>query len=532
MPRPRIAMRKIREVLRLGRGEGLSPRQVGASLALPRISVRRYLERAHLAGVSWPLPEGMDDQQLERWLYAPPPPPGVTRPLPDWSEAHQELRRKDVTLQLLWLEYKEGAPDGYQYSQFCRRYREWQRHVDVVMRQEHRAGEKLFVDWPGATVPIVNPITGVITPAQIFVAVLGASNYLYAEAFPAQELAHWIAGHVHAFEFFGCVPRITVCDNLRAGVTRAHRYEPLLNATYREMAAWYGVAIMPTRAYKPRDKAKVEAGVLIVERWILARLRHRTFFSLAELNDAIRELVSWLNERPFKKLDGCRRSLFEELERPAKRALPGQRYEYADWSVAKGQHRLPHRGRPSLLLGPLPAGRRAGRGQVDGLGGGGLPAPPPGGQPPARLHSRPPHHRPRPHAGFAPAPSRMDPQPHRALGGEDRALDCRAGPRRHGVQAAPRAGLPRLPGHPSPRQALRGRAPGGGLATGAGHPGLQLPLGRIDLEDRARPPSPAHARARRPTPPPRERARRHLLPVTRRSPCSPRRLSTSSTPST
>jgi transposase len=335
MPRPRTAMRKIREVLRLHLGEGLSPRQVAASLSLPRITVRRYLERAHLAGVVWPLPEGMDDEQLERCLFAPPPPPSATRPLPDWPVVHQELRRKDVTLQLLWLEYKEGAPDGYQYSQFCRRYREWQRHLDVVMRQEHRAGEKLFVDWAGHTVPIVNSITGVITPAQLFVGVLGASNYLYAEAFPSQELAHWIAGHVHAFEAFGSVPRIVVCDNLRVGVSKAHRYEPMLNPTYQEMAAWYGVAVIPARAYKPRDKAKIEVGVLIAERWILARLRHRTFFSLAELNAAIRGLVSWLNERPFKKLDGCRRSLFEELERPVMRPLPTQRYEYADWSLAK-----------------------------------------------------------------------------------------------------------------------------------------------------------------------------------------------------
>ena len=455
MPRPRIAMRKIREVLRLGLGEGLSPRQVAASLALPRISVRRYLERAHLAGVSWPLPEGMDDQQLERWLYAPPPPPSVTRPLPEWSVVHQELRRKDVTLQLLWLEYKERAPDGYQYSQFCRRYREWQCHVDVVMRQEHRAGEKLFVDWAGATVAIVNPLTGVITPAQIFVAVLGASNYMYAEAFPSQELPYWIAGHVHAFEFFGCVPRIVVCDNLRAGVTKSHRYEPLLNATYQEMAAWYGVAVMPTRAYKPRDKAKVEVGVLIVERWILARLRHRTFFSVAELNSAIRELVTWLNERPFKKLDGCRRSHFEELERPAMRALPMERYEYADWSVAKVNIDYHIEVERHYYSVPLPAGRRAGRGQVDGLGGGDLPAPPSGRQPPARIQARPPHHRLRSHAGIAPAPSRMDPQPHRTLGREDRALDRRTGPRCHGVEAASRTGLSRLPGDSSARQALR-----------------------------------------------------------------------------
>ncbi len=335
MPRPRTAMRKIREVLRLHLGEGLSPRQVAASLSLPRITVRRYLQQAHLAGVVWPLPEGMDDEQLERRLFAPPPPPSAKRPLPDWPVVHQELRRKEVTLQLLWLEYKERAPDGYQYSQFCRRYREWQQHLDVVMRQEHRAGEKLFVDWAGRTIPVVNPSTGVITQAPLFVGVLGASNYLYAEAFPSQELPHWIAGHVHALEFLGCLPRIVVCDNLRTGVVRAHRYEPLLNATYQEMATWYGLAVIPARAYKPRDKAKVEVGVLIAERWILARLRHRTFFSLVELNAAIRELVSWLNERPFKKLEGCRRSLFEELERPVMRPLSTQRYEYADWSVAK-----------------------------------------------------------------------------------------------------------------------------------------------------------------------------------------------------
>jgi transposase len=270
MPRPRTAMRKIREVLRLGLGQGLSPRQVAASLSLPRITVRRYLERAHLADVSWPLPAELDDMQLERLLYPPTPPSGSARPQPDWSVVHHELRRKDVTLQLLWLEYRAGAPQGYEYSQFCRRYREWQRLLDVVMRQEHRAGEKLFVDWPGRTVPIVNPINGEVTLAEIFIGVLGASNYTYAEAFPSQELPHWISGHIHAFEFFGCVPRIVVCDNLRAGVTKSHRYEPLVNATYQEMAALYGVAIIPARVHKPRDKAKVEAGVLIVERWILA----------------------------------------------------------------------------------------------------------------------------------------------------------------------------------------------------------------------------------------------------------------------
>jgi transposase len=334
MPRPRSAMRKIREVLRLSLAEGLSPRQVSASLAVPRITVRRYVERARLVGLGWPLPEGMDDHSLEQRLFGPPPPPSVTRPLPDWAEVHRELRRKSVTLQLLWLEYKEREPDGYQYSQFCRRYRDWQRHLDVVMRQEHRAGEKLFVDFPGQTIAIVDPNTGVIAQAEIFVAVLGASNYTYAEAFPSQELPHWIAGHVHAFEFFGGCPLILVPDNLRAGVTRAHRYEPEVNATYLEMATHYSVAVIPARARKPRDKAKVEAGVLVVERWILASLRNRSFHSLAELNAAIREKLAWLNRRPFRKLEGSRLSLFTELERPVLRPLPSRRYEFATWKTA------------------------------------------------------------------------------------------------------------------------------------------------------------------------------------------------------
>jgi transposase len=233
------------------------------------------------------------------------------------------------------MEYKERQPAGYQYTQFCDLYRRWQRHLDVVMRQEHRAGEKLFVDFPGQTLPIVDPATGEVWRAELFVAVLGASNYTYAEALPSQALPHWIAGHVAAFEYFGGCTRIVVPDNLRSAVTRAHRYEPELNRTYEEMAAHYGAAIIPARPHKPSDKAKVEAGVLIAERWILASLRNRTFFSLAEANAAIRERLGWLNSRPFKKLPGCRRTLFEELDRPALRPLPARPYEYATWKQAK-----------------------------------------------------------------------------------------------------------------------------------------------------------------------------------------------------
>lgn len=334
MPRPRSAMRKIREVLRLSLGEKLSRRQVGAAVGLPYTTVADYLSRASRAGLSWPVPEGMDDRELEARLFVTMAPQIETRPLPDWAEVHRELRRPGVTLQLLWHEYKQGAPEGYQYSQFCRHYRLWQRHLDAVMRQEHRAGEKLFVDFAGTKIPIIDRKTGTVTQAELFVAVLGASNYTYAEALPSQELPYWIAGHVHAFEYLGGCPQIVVCDNLRSGVTRAHRYEPELNRTYQEMAAHYRVAVIPARAGKPRDKAKVEAGVLITERWIIASLRNRRFFSLAEANAAIRERLQWLNQRPFKKLPGSRLSQFEEIDRPALRPLPDRPYEFAIWKTA------------------------------------------------------------------------------------------------------------------------------------------------------------------------------------------------------
>ena len=335
MPRPRSAMRKIKEVLRLTFAEGLSRRRVGAAVGLPTTTVFDYVRRAARAGLGWPLPDELDDSALERRLLKMAERPS-SRPEPDWERVHRELRRKGVTLQLLWLEHKEQHPNGHQYSQFCRRYRLWQRQLDVVMRQEHRAGEKCFVDYAGQTVPIIDAQTGeLMMAAEIFVGVLGASNFTYAEAFPSQELPHWIAGHVHAFSFFGGSTQIVVPDNLRSGVTRAHRYEPELNRSYAEMAAHYGCVIIPARPRRPRDKAKVEQGVLLVERWILARLRDRTFFSLAELNAAIRELLVGLNHKPFKKMAGSRQSLFAELERPALRPLPQRPYEYATWRVAR-----------------------------------------------------------------------------------------------------------------------------------------------------------------------------------------------------
>jgi transposase len=333
-------MRKIKEVLRLTFGEGLSRRQVSRATALPYTTVSDHLARARRGGVGWPLPEDLDDAALEARLFTRAALPGSAsrpqRPLPEWAELDRELRsRKNVTLALLHLEYKERHPEGYGYSQFCLHYHAWRGTVDVVMRQEHRAGERCFVDWAGQTVPIIDPRTGeTALEAQIFVAVLGASSFTYAEAFASQELAHWISAHIHAFEAWGGATRIVVPDNPRTGVTRAHRYEPILNATYAEMAAHYGVAVIPARPYKARDKAKVEVGVQVVQRWILARLRKRTFFSLAELNIAITELLRWLNARPFKKLAGSRQSLFEELDRPALRPLPQARYQFATWKTA------------------------------------------------------------------------------------------------------------------------------------------------------------------------------------------------------
>lgn len=334
MPRPRLAMRKVREILRLARGEGLALREVGAAVGIPFTTVGDHLRRAERAGLTWPLPDGLDDIALEALLFPKGPAPEPNRAVPDWRHVHRELKRDGVTLMLLWHEYREDHPDGYSYSQFCLLYRAFEGHLDLPMRQEHRAGEKLFVDFPGARLPIHDRRSGEVRfDAELFVAVLGASNFLHAEAIASQGLEHWIGAHVHAFEALGCVPRVVVCDNLRSGVTRAHRYEPDVNATYAEMAAHYGLAIIPTRARKPRDKAKVEAGVLLAERWILARLRNRRFYSLAEANAAVAECVVAINDRPFRKMPGSRRSWFEELERPVMRPLPETRYEFARWRV-------------------------------------------------------------------------------------------------------------------------------------------------------------------------------------------------------
>lgn len=327
-------MRKIKEVLRL-HSRGLSQRQIAASCAIGQATVSEYLKAADAAGLKWPdIAEWSDDRVMQ--AVAPSrenPARRKQSPEPNYADIRHELQtNKHVTLYLLWEEYREKNPDGYRYSRFCDLYRGWQRQQELVLRQEHRAGEKLFVDYAGDTITVQSPTGGAAT-AAIFVAVLGASNYTYAEATATQGLADWIGAHMRTFEFLGGVPEIIVPDNLKSGVTKACRYEPSVNRTYEEMAAHYGVAVIPARRAKPRDKAKVEVGVLLVERWILAALRKRRFFSLGEVNQAIRELLERLNHRPFRKREGSRRSLFESLDRPALRGLPAERYEFGDWET-------------------------------------------------------------------------------------------------------------------------------------------------------------------------------------------------------
>ena len=329
-------MRQVREVLRLKWACGLSDRKIAQSLRISRPTVAEYVRRAQAAGLSWPLPDSLDEATLERRLFATTHnPPALRYPPPDWPHVHRELRRKGVTLFLLWQEYKAATPEGVQYSQFCAAYRQWAGRLDLVMRQSHRAGETLFVDYAGQTIPVVNPLTGEVHAAAIFIAVLGASNYTFAEATWSQSLPDWIGSHIRAFEALGGVPQVLVPDNLKAAVTRAHRYEPDLNRTYAELAQHYGVAVVPARAAKPRDKAKVEVGVQVVERWILARLRHHTFFALTEVNTALTTLLIDLNARPFKKLPGSRVRLFETLDRPALQPLPAQPYAYAEWKLVR-----------------------------------------------------------------------------------------------------------------------------------------------------------------------------------------------------
>jgi transposase len=330
-------VRKIKEVLRLKFSVGLGLRQIARSCSIGLGTVHEYLQRAEAAGVTWPLGEDWDEDRLEAALFGGPPRarPAVLS-MPDFAELHRQRQlNRHLTQQLLWEEYRQANPDGYRYSRFCELYQRWRRKQDVVLRQEHKAGEKLFVDWAGTTIPIYDPSGGPVQQAHLFVAVLGASSYTYAEATPDEQLANWIGAHVRAFEFYQGVPKLVVPDNTKTGVTKACRYDPDLNPTYQEMAMHYGVGVVPARPYKPRDKAKVESGVQLAERWIIAALRNRKFFSIEELNQAIRELRDRINQRPFRKREGSRASQFAALDKPVLNPLPAEPFDLSQWSRAR-----------------------------------------------------------------------------------------------------------------------------------------------------------------------------------------------------
>lgn len=327
-------MRKIREVLRLKFTGGLSDSAIARSVGSARSTVQQCVQRAQEAGLGWPLPPQWDEAALQAALYRREA-PRARNPQPDFAKIQAELQRPGVTRLLLWQEYKAAHPDGWQYSVFCDQYRRWLATQDLVLRQHHQPGAKCFVDYAGQTVGVIDRHTGEVRAAQIFIAALGASSYTYAEATWTQALPDWLGAHVRALEFFGGAPAAFVPDNLKSGVTKAHRYEPVLNPAYQDFAEHYGVAVLPARVRKPRDKAKVEVAVQVVERWILARLRDRRFFSLAELNAAIRTLLEQLNARPFKKREGSRLAFFQEIERAALKPLPARPYTYATWKKAK-----------------------------------------------------------------------------------------------------------------------------------------------------------------------------------------------------
>lgn len=331
----KIHMRKITEILRLKLSSQLSNRTIAKICSVARSTVAECVVRAKNAGLTWPLPEDLDDTCLERLLYPPIVTSEAAKVQPKWPLLQKEMQKKGVTLALLWDEYKESEPGGYMYSQFAKLYRDFLGRVDCCMRQCHRAGDKLFVDYCGQTVPLTDPKTGMVAQVQVFVAVLGASSYAFAEATLSQKLSDWLESHVRAFMFFGGLPKIVVPDNLRSGVTKACRYEPHLNRSYLELSNFYDIVVIPARSRKPKDKGKVEAGVQLVQRWILASLRNRTFFSLDELNQAIAGLLTRLNAKPFRKISGSRESLFLELDKPALDPLPAVHYEFASWEYVR-----------------------------------------------------------------------------------------------------------------------------------------------------------------------------------------------------
>ena len=314
MSKKEVSNRKMKEILRLHFGASLSIHKIARSLNLSSGVVHKYIARAKMYNIGWPLPKEWEDEEKLMALLRPPKTPVLV--MVDWAYVHAELKRKGVTLQLLYEELQMSQQLAMSYSTFCKHYKKWKKQQPLSMRQTHVGGDKVFVDYSGKTLTLIDPDTSELKSAEIFIGVLGASNYTYAEATWSQTLPDWIGSHVRMFEYFGGVPHMVVPDNLKSAVKKSCRYEPDINPSYAECIAHYNSCVLPARPYKPKDKAKVENGVLVVQRWILARLRHHRFIGLAELNKAIRELLDVLNNKPFKKIPGTRRTQFESLDKP------------------------------------------------------------------------------------------------------------------------------------------------------------------------------------------------------------------------
>src|SRR5713226_6042162 len=487
MATERLSMRQTREILRQKWSLRRTHREVAQSLGISSGAVGTTVLRARAAGLAWVQVEALSDEALHARVYGPPTPPTRHRPVPDGAYLHAERRKPGVTLELLHLEYLEQHPDGYRYTQFCEVYRHWLHRRGLSMRQVHRAGAKLFVDYAGQKPTMIEATTGEVITVELFVAVLGASNYTYAEATRTQQVPDWVASHQRAFAFFGGVTEAIVPDQLKSGVVVPCRYEPGVQRTYDNFAQHYGTVILPARPAKPRDKAKIEVAVQIVERWILARLRHETFFSLAALNARIAELLTDLNARPMRLYRASRRELFEQLDRPALRPLPAEAFVYSDWRIGARvsidyhielhghYYSVPY----ALIHAHVDARLTAATVEIFHRGQRVAAHP--------QCRPRPAYHRPRPHAQGPPAPSGVDAvAPHR-LGPHHRPADRRARRGDSRGSAAPGAGLPLVPRHPAARQALRPGATGGRLHTRRRRGGALLSPRRFHPQARPRP---------------------------------------------
>ena len=521
MPAERVSMRRVREMLRYRFEQRLGYKAISLRVGAVPSTVRETLKRAAAAGLTWPLGDDVSDAALEAALYQEPGnKTGYRRcPEPDWARLHREMQRKHVTLQILWDEYIAVHPDGYRYSRFCDLYRGWALKLPVTMRQNHTPGDKLFVDYAGDKLPVVDRLTGEVRGAHIFVGVLGASSLSYAEATWTETLPDWIGANVRALEAFGGAPALFVPDNAKVAVIKACLYDPQVNRSYAEMAAHYGSAVLPTRPRRPRDKAKVEAAVLIVERWLFGRLRHRTFYSLAELNAAISELLADLNDRRvLRRVGVTRRQLFEELDRPALKTLPAEPYVYAEWRrrragldyhveierhyysvpyrFARETHRSADHGAHHRAVPPGRARRRSH----------------------ARLWQWPPYDDARAHAVIAQAVRRLDGRAHHQGIRRHRHLHrvaVREDPRR---PAPPGTGLPRLPRHRAAGRELRARPGRGGVQPRSRHRRAHLRVDQIDPRPGARPGAAGAAR-RGPAHRPSQHPRLTILPLRRRQCC-------------